>query len=122
MSSEAPIVEQPPKDAETETTPNPPSPICYVKLNSSLGVILGVCVPNQYQVPLKDVVVTAYNEQCAFITIVAYDVEKETPEDTVKLIVQNKRHDMVLLNIQDFFAPVVPESTAQKPDTIEEGS
>lgn len=97
----------------------PTSPIFYVKLNSSVGVILGVCAPKQYQLNLKDVVLTGFQENCSFVTVVIYDLETEKIETVVEEVVQNKR-DIVLLNIQDFFAPP-PEQTqaAENPEVVE---
>ena len=105
---------QAPAAAEPQT-----SPIAYVKLNSSLGVILGVVVPKMFQVKLKDIVLTAYGEQCPFISIVSYDPEIEKVEDVVKSIVGNGR-DLVLLDANDFFSPAEPPSDLPT-GTIPEG-
>ena len=105
---------QAPAAAELKT-----SPIAYVKLNSSLGVILGVVVPKMFQVKLKDIVLTAYGEQCPFISIVSYDHEVEKVEDVVKSIVGNGR-DLVLLDANDFFTPAEPPSNLPT-GTIPEG-
>lgn len=83
------------------------SPIFYVKLNSSVGIILGVCAPKQFQLNLKDIVITGFNEECSFVTVVVYDPETEVIDKVVEEVIQNKR-DLVLLNIQDFFTPPPP--------------
>jgi hypothetical protein len=94
------------------------NPVFFAKLNSSLGAILGFCVPKFYQVPLKDVVITAFNEKCDFISIIAYDVETENKKDLLKEVVDNKR-ELVLLSVKDFFAPPAEEQNTPLPSVPE---
>jgi hypothetical protein len=99
----------------------PKSPVLYVKLNSSLGSILGVCVPKQFQVNLKEVVVTAYNEKSPYITIIVYDPESETAQDVINSVIENKK-DIVLLSIHDFFAQQDQEQTPATDEEVKDQS
>lgn len=102
----------------SQTEEQPKSPIFYVKLDSSVGVILGVCAPSQYQLNLKDVVITGFNEKCTFVTIVTYDPAVEKIDAVVQDVVANKR-ELVLLNIQDFFeqVPAAADSATEATET-----
>ena len=108
------VVEESAPDAEVapetpaETAPVTPSPIVYAKLNSSVGTILCVFVPKMFQLDLKDVVVSALNEQCGFVSVVMYDLETDKIDDLVKEVLENKR-PLVLLSVQGFF--VAPPAT-----------